>query len=191
MNKKYEYIEFLFRPNESDGYGNFIQVSPVYLEKIATSLDAQLHKLGVEPSVRLSQGTNDTIKVNGARRVDILNALQADGWELTSNYSEKTQERYLYKRAIMQGQTLEDKFSLSDVAELVGVNNETIANGYLKLGWLLIETYSSQYSEHGYSAFYCLAWSRKKGEPVYPEIKSIEDLTRKHLDDYVNKLTDK
>ena len=187
MNEKFEYIEFVFKANEPNQIA--IETSPNVLEKTAKLLEMRLRELGVEPMVRPSEYQNNQYFFFHTSRVDMLNALQADDWEFVSSYSGNIQERNLYKRQVEEKQVAEGKSPLSDVIELVEVSNTTVVNGYLKLGWVLFETEKSQHSEHGYSASYCLAWSKKNGEPVYPEIKSDSEYTEKVIRDVINKGT--
>ena len=186
MNDKFEYIEFVFAANEPNQIA--IEASPAVLEKIAKSLEKRLQELGVEPHARPSEYQNNQYFFFHVSRVDMLNALRDDDWEFVSSYSGHIRERSLYKRLITQEQSTSNKPILSDVAELIEVSNTNVVNGYLKLGWILIETGKSQHSEHGYSASYCLAWLNKNGDPVYPEIKTDKEYMDKIFRDIADEV---
>lgn len=62
-----------------------------------------------------------------------------------------------------------EKFDLSDVVRVFESRYSTEVNRYLKLGWVLLSTYSDHYSEHGYAPRYCLGWPKYLGEVKVPE----------------------
>jgi hypothetical protein len=183
----WEYLEFIHRPDETPKF--FIEASPSLIEQAITSLENRLLELGAKPDTRRWQhDPNSRYVLSDVSRVDILNALNKDKWEhVSTDEINKNkgmlayEERWLFKRKTRQDSKRE--FSLYDVAELVSVKREEVANGYIKKGWILINVTQEQHSEHSFSANYSLAWSGQQGEPVYPEIKSDSDYLNKIFDD--------
>lgn len=55
-----------------------------------------------------------------------------------------------------------------DISCVAEASNATTVNNYLSLGWVIMGTSSSQYSEHGYSFKYHLAWPKNLGEVKHP-----------------------
>jgi len=63
-----------------------------------------------------------------------------------------------------------------DVTELARTDSEEKANGYLKLGWVLLNVESLQHSEHGWTSVYILGWKNSRDEIQYPELTEWEKM---------------
>ena len=66
--------------------------------------------------------------------------------------------------------TPQTRLDPQDIACVAQTGRTDHVNEYLALGWIVLGTASSQYSEHGFSLTYHLAWSKHSGEPKHPEL---------------------
>jgi hypothetical protein len=56
-----------------------------------------------------------------------------------------------------------------NISEVASTNSTEKANGYLKLGWVMLNIESHQHSEHGWNTGFVLGWRKDAGEIRYPE----------------------
>lgn len=62
-----------------------------------------------------------------------------------------------------------DQPNYESIVEIAHTNSTEKANGYLKLGWVLLNVESNQYSEQGWSTAYAVGWKKESGKIQYPE----------------------
>lgn len=55
------------------------------------------------------------------------------------------------------------------ISEVIRTEYTDKSNLYLKLGWILLNVESVQYSSHGWRASFVLGWLRENGEAKHPE----------------------
>lgn len=64
-----------------------------------------------------------------------------------------------------------------NISEVARTDNTDKSNRYLKLGWVLLNVDSIQYSEHGWTSSFVLGWPAESGEVKHPEKTEWEKAT--------------
>jgi hypothetical protein len=67
-----------------------------------------------------------------------------------------------------------NKFEAQDVIKILEFDGYKKTNRYLDIGWVLIGTFSVQYSENGFAPKYSLGWLKQNGEVKFPEKTELE-----------------
>ena len=62
----------------------------------------------------------------------------------------------------------------ADISEVARTEYTDKSNRYLKLGWILLNVESIQYSEHGWRSSFVVGWLKENGEVKYPEKSALE-----------------
>lgn len=76
-----------------------------------------------------------------------------------------------------------DQPHFESIVEVAHTKSTEKANGYLKLGWVLLNVESNQYSEHGWSTAYALGWKKETGGIQYLEPSEWEKLAEEAAKD--------